>query len=350
MQAMIAHCGAGISDTQRMACRRIGALEAELVFQEDRIAKIRRQGKEPTASMLKTYSVLSYQQRRLMIDIGWNKALSDKPPSKEPTDLADYIADRARAKQANGHASHQRSGRARGMDHALVTSSRIVHAQPLVLAIIEAGGSLDFEASRRPGEAMMAKRGPPFMIFREKADWPDFMTQEFVRRLRNAFNNHRLGANERGIAFEFSWHQWLSIWLASGHLHERGRRRGQYCMARHGDRGAYAAGNVSIITVEDNARASSLGRPKSLAERRKLSRALKGRPHSAEHRRNLRIALIARAKTPQGREHMQRIRKLALAVTTGKPRNSDTRRKIAASVIAGIIAARRLARQAEGRQ
>jgi hypothetical protein len=112
MQAMIAHCGPDISDTRRMACRRIAAIEAELIYAEDRIAKIRRQGKEPPASLIKTYSLLSHQQRRLMIDIGWNKTLSDKPPSKEPTDLADYIADRARAKQATGHASHQRSGRA----------------------------------------------------------------------------------------------------------------------------------------------------------------------------------------------------------------------------------------------
>ena len=91
MQAMIAHCGDAISDTQRMACRRIGALEAELVFQEDRIASIRRKGKEPPASVIKTYSLLSYQQRRLMIDIGWGKTANGTKPNNEPQDLADYI-------------------------------------------------------------------------------------------------------------------------------------------------------------------------------------------------------------------------------------------------------------------
>jgi hypothetical protein len=106
MQAMIAHCGDAISDTQRMACRRIGALEAELVFQEDRIAKIRRCGKEPPASLLKTYSLLSYQQRRLMIDIGWDRSLKENKPSNEPADLADYINSKAKAK-SNGHASRK---------------------------------------------------------------------------------------------------------------------------------------------------------------------------------------------------------------------------------------------------
>jgi hypothetical protein len=109
MRAMIAHCGDAISDTQRMACRRIGALEAELVFQEDRIASIRRKGREPPASLIKTYSLLSYQQRRLMIDIGWEKTSSDAKPSNEPADLADYINSKAKAK-CNGPAQHHRNG------------------------------------------------------------------------------------------------------------------------------------------------------------------------------------------------------------------------------------------------
>lgn len=102
MQAMIAHCGPDISDLQRMACRRVGALEAELVFQEDRIAKIRRQGKEPPASLLKTYALLSYQQRRLMTDIGWEKPSRDKPPSDEPADLASYLAGKSNGASRKG--------------------------------------------------------------------------------------------------------------------------------------------------------------------------------------------------------------------------------------------------------
>jgi hypothetical protein len=107
MQAMIAHCGPGISDTQRMACRRIGALEAELIFTEDRIASIRRKGREPPTSLLSTYSSFAAQQRRLMMDLGWNA--SNAKPTNEPHDLQEYIARKA----TNGH--QHRNGRSHAM-------------------------------------------------------------------------------------------------------------------------------------------------------------------------------------------------------------------------------------------
>ena len=61
---------------------------------------------------------------------------------------------------------------------------------------------------------------------------------------------HRSLAKGRGIPFLMTFEQWLQIWESSDHLHERGRRRGQYVMARYGDRGAYEVGR--IITVEKN--------------------------------------------------------------------------------------------------
>lgn len=72
------------------------------------------------------------------------------------------------------------------------------------------------------------------------------------RRLREAFWNKRSDANFRGIEFLLTFEEWLEIWEASGHLHERGRKRGQYVMARYGDKGPYAVGNVKIITAGEN--------------------------------------------------------------------------------------------------
>lgn len=54
------------------------------------------------------------------------------------------------------------------------------------------------------------------------------------------------------MGFTLTYRQWLCIWTTSGHWHERGNRPGQYVMARKGDRGAYACGNVYIITNEQN--------------------------------------------------------------------------------------------------
>jgi len=64
--------------------------------------------------------------------------------------------------------------------------------------------------------------------------------------------SQRGAAKTRGIAWEMSFLDWVGIWRDSGKLHLRGRGRGAYCMARHGDTGPYAVGNVSITTVEAN--------------------------------------------------------------------------------------------------
>jgi hypothetical protein len=57
----------------------------------------------------------------------------------------------------------------------------------------------------------------------------------------------------RNIPFLLTFEQWWDIWQQSGHWHERGNLDGdKYCMARHGDVGPYAVGNVKIITNREN--------------------------------------------------------------------------------------------------
>ena len=70
--------------------------------------------------------------------------------------------------------------------------------------------------------------------------------------LRRAFTQQVNAAGKRGIPFLLTYEQWLEIWKSSGKLSERGVRRGQYVMARHGDKGPYAADNVRICTVGEN--------------------------------------------------------------------------------------------------
>jgi hypothetical protein len=59
-------------------------------------------------------------------------------------------------------------------------------------------------------------------------------------------------AKRRGIAWDLTLWQWWSIWSESGHWNDRGPLEHQYCMARHGDAGAYAVGNVYIATNSKN--------------------------------------------------------------------------------------------------
>jgi hypothetical protein len=77
---------------------------------------------------------------------------------------------------------------------------------------------------------------------------------------RSAYTRQKLHCKGRtdvdGIAIEMrlTFEQWAHIWQQSGKWEQRGRRRGQYVMARHNDRGHYELGNVSIITFGDNVR------------------------------------------------------------------------------------------------
>lgn len=66
--------------------------------------------------------------------------------------------------------------------------------------------------------------------------------------------NQRQSAFKRGIRWEITFPEWISLWLSSGKFELRGRGVGCYCMARHGDIGPYKVGNVSIQTCAQNSR------------------------------------------------------------------------------------------------
>ena len=64
--------------------------------------------------------------------------------------------------------------------------------------------------------------------------------QQTARRLvpageRMKYYHQKAHAKVRGIAWKLTLEEWLAWWQASGHYHERGRRKGQYVMARRGD-------------------------------------------------------------------------------------------------------------------
>lgn len=61
---------------------------------------------------------------------------------------------------------------------------------------------------------------------------------------------------KRGIDFKLSFDEWWDIWKP--HYHNRGSKKGQFCMCRIMDKGAYEVGNVTIGTVENNAHTRSV--------------------------------------------------------------------------------------------
>ncbi len=71
-------------------------------------------------------------------------------------------------------------------------------------------------------------------------------------RLERAYKNQRVCAFNRGIEWQFTYGEWLAVWVASGRLMERGNRGNQYVMCRRGDAGPYSADNVEILTASQN--------------------------------------------------------------------------------------------------
>lgn len=63
------------------------------------------------------------------------------------------------------------------------------------------------------------------------------------------------------IEFRLTYEEWFKIWEDSGHLEERGRGVGKYCMSRYGDLGHYEIGNVFIQMFSSNSHDSCKAQP-----------------------------------------------------------------------------------------
>ena len=91
-----------------------------------------------------------------------------------------------------------------------------------------------------------------------------------------AWRSQRGNAAARGIPFRFGLLQWRLWWVealaAIGPHAQRGLRRGQYMMCRHGDAGAYEPGNVYAGTARDNQRGVPADTRQRKAERIRATR------------------------------------------------------------------------------
>jgi hypothetical protein len=96
--------------------------------------------------------------------------------------------------------------------------------------------------------------------------------------IKRGYIDHKSRAKRRGIAFNLTFDQWLSIWIDSGKLHLRGRGAGKYCMSRIGDAGPYEIGNVFIQSFEGNSSDGHKGRKQDESWKEKRAESLKGKP------------------------------------------------------------------------
>lgn len=143
-----------------------------------------------------------------------------------------------------------------------------------------------------------------------------------IDKVLKRFYAHRANAKLRNIPFLLTFHQWRRIWLESGKWDQCGWRRGQYCMARFGDRGAYEIGNVRICLAEENRAERNQNYPmkgeknpaygknylaNASAEERErraaiTSKTFKGKPKSPEQRAKMSTAAYGPGALEQRRQ------------------------------------------------
>jgi hypothetical protein len=81
------------------------------------------------------------------------------------------------------------------------------------------------------------------------------MDDYFVKKAAWRYQRHQ--AARRNISFEMSFEAWMTWWesqLGPDWFKKRGLRKGQYVMARLGDKGPYKLGNIKCILSTDNSK------------------------------------------------------------------------------------------------
>ncbi len=102
----------------------------------------------------------------------------------------------------------------------------------------------------------------------------------------------------RGIPFEFGPLEWIAWWeehLGPDWLQKRGRKRGQYVMARLGDKGPYSPINVKCILSEDNCSERKINGTDAAPHKKARPGALNGNAKLTEDQ----VIEIFRSKLPK---------------------------------------------------
>ena len=108
------------------------------------------------------------------------------------------------------------------------------------------------------------------------------MTEKELAKIKARYTQQLCAARKRGIEWLFTFETWWKMWEESGQWLNRGRKSGQYCMARKGDQGPYSPDNVDIVLVNVNTSDAckgksswNKGKSPSAETREKISQAIK---------------------------------------------------------------------------
>ena len=126
-----------------------------------------------------------------------------------------------------------------------------------------------------------------------------------MNELKQAYNSQKATSKIRGIEFLLTFDEWYKFWLDSGHLHERGKGKDKYCMARFGDKGAYKLGNIKIILYGENVREAVAGVSCSLLHRERVSISKRGTANGSAKLTPEKVLYIRRVYIPKHPEFGQ---------------------------------------------
>lgn len=136
----------------------------------------------------------------------------------------------------------------------------------------------------------------------------DYLWAMYESLLYRRYKGQQTNAKSRGIAFELTFEEWLTIWVKSGKLDFRGKRKNSYVMSRKGDVGPYSADNAVIITATENSHDGNWRHKKSNGAA--LRKHYQLNPMTEEHRVKIRNALRGRTFSPESRLKMSIAAKL----------------------------------------
>ena len=97
------------------------------------------------------------------------------------------------------------------------------------------------------------------------------------------YKEQKKAAKRRGIEFKLTFEEWYEWWQQTGHYHERGMYKGQYCMCRINDTGPYELGNIYCDLTSNNTRVAHAGKIVSDETKKKMSK-----PKSEAHKQSMR--------------------------------------------------------------
>lgn len=82
----------------------------------------------------------------------------------------------------------------------------------------------------------------------------DLLGLSYERQPIGAYQRQKHNAGTRGIAWEFTFWSWWTLWKDSEKWWQRGRHAGGYVMCRYGDAGPYSPSNCYIALNSENSR------------------------------------------------------------------------------------------------